>query len=128
MKQLRVAAGAELDDTPELRSWARTPPRDEPSVVFGRVDADARLVDDADGDRVAGLEHAELLELLGGLERGGGKRAELQQEVAAIGVEAEVQVGDRGRGRARAREGRRDDTGSGSARSRAPARAGCRPP
>ena len=57
------------------------PPRDEAPVVLGCVDADARLGDDADGDRVAGLEHPELLELLGGLERGGGQRAELEQEL-----------------------------------------------
>ena len=73
-------------------SPASPPPCDEPAVIFGGVDADARLVDDADGDRVAGVEHAKLLELLGGLERGRGKRPERQQEVAAIGVEAEVQI------------------------------------
>src|SRR4051812_45140440 len=47
-----------------------SPPFHEPPVVLRRVDADARLVDDADGDRISGLEDAELLELLGGLERG----------------------------------------------------------
>ena len=83
----------------------RPPALDEAAVIFGRVDADARLVDDADGDRVAGLEHAELLELLGGFERRGGKRAEVEQELAAIGVEAQVKVGDRRR-RCRSRVGK----------------------
>src|ERR1700722_6078518 len=76
---------------------AEPPPRDEPSIIFGCVDTHAWLVDETDRDRGAGFEYTELLEVLGGLQRGGGKRPEPQEEVAAIGVEAQVQIRDRTR-------------------------------
>ena len=45
---------------------------------------------------MAGLEDAELLELLGRLQRGGGQRGQAEQEVAAVGVEAQVEVAPSG--------------------------------
>ncbi len=65
-------------------------------VVLRRVDADAWLIDDADGDRVAGFEDAKLFELLGGFEGRAGQGTDCQQELAAVGVKAQVEVGDGG--------------------------------
>src|SRR5580693_47833 len=79
---------------------AEPPALDESAVILRSVDADARLVDQADGDGVAGFEHAELLELLGGLQRRRRKRAETKQELSAVGVETEVQIGNWRLGRA----------------------------
>src|SRR5262249_41805115 len=45
------------------------PPLHETPVVLGRVAADARLLDDSRGAGVAGVQDAELFELLGALER-----------------------------------------------------------
>ena len=79
---------------------AEPPALDEAAIILRGVDADAGLVDQADGDRVARFEHTELLELLGGLQRRRRKRAETKQKLAAVGVETEVQIGNRRRGRA----------------------------
>ena len=46
-----------------------SPPLHEPAVIFRRVDADAWLLDDADGDGITRFQHAKLFELLGGLQR-----------------------------------------------------------
>ena len=43
------------------------PPVDKPLVILSGVDADACLVDEVDGDGVAGLENPKLLELFRGL-------------------------------------------------------------
>ena len=73
---------ADVGDTPETQDepcgFARdvsreasspgTTPFDEPVVILGRVDPDARLLNDPDGDRVPRFENAELLQLLGPLE------------------------------------------------------------
>ena len=53
------------------------------------------VLDDADENRAARLQHAELLELLGLLQRRGRQRGEFQQHVAAIGVNAQVLVEER---------------------------------
>ncbi len=46
---------------------AALPPLDKAAIVFGRVDADAGLGDQTDGNRMAGFEHSKLLEFFGGL-------------------------------------------------------------
>ena len=61
-------------------------------VVLRRVDAEGRLVDHADEDRMAGLQDAKLFELLDLLQAGRRHGGELQEEVAAIGVEPDVLV------------------------------------
>src|SRR5687768_5009559 len=76
-----------------IRSMRRPPALDEVAVILGRVDPDARLVDDPDGDRPPRLEDAELLEPLGRLEWGRGEVGQLEQEFATIGVQAEVEIG-----------------------------------
>jgi hypothetical protein len=87
------------------------PALDKPAAVLGRVDPDAGLVHEADGDRVAEFEDAELLQLLGLFE--GGERPERQQEVAAISIEAQVEEAE-----GRAGGGRRGGRGSGSGRNK----------
>jgi hypothetical protein len=47
-----------------------TPPLHKSAVIFRRVNPDAWLLDDADGDGLTRFQHAQLLELFGRLERG----------------------------------------------------------
>ena len=68
---------------------------DEGRIVGRRIDAGGGVVDDADQDRAAGLQHAELLELLGLFERRRRQRGDFEQRLAAIGVDAEVLEEDR---------------------------------
>ena len=64
--------------------------RDKRRVIGRSVDADRRFVDDADEDFVAILQNPQLLEIFQLLQRRAGQRGEFQQEIAAIGVQAEV--------------------------------------
>ena len=76
--------------TPPSDLSSRSLPRDERRVVGRRVDAAGGVLDDADQDRAAGLQHAKLLELLGLFERRRRQRGDFEQHVAAVGVDAEV--------------------------------------
>ena len=60
--------------------------------IVGRVDAERHRADDLDVDAHAGLERAQLLELLAPFQRRRGKRHEALQRGAAIGVEADMMV------------------------------------
>src|SRR5688572_2154198 len=62
----------------------------EAFVVFRRVHAGGGVGDDADLDALAEAEDAQLLELLQSLQRRGRRLGEPHEEVAAVGVEADV--------------------------------------
>ena len=68
---------------------------DERRVVGRRIDAAGGVIDDGHQDRAARLQHAKLLELLRLLERRRRHRGDLEQRLAAIGVDAEVLVKQR---------------------------------
>ena len=53
------------DDCIISRHITRLPPLNESSVVLRRIDPHAGLIHNPDRDRVAGLQHTELLQLLG---------------------------------------------------------------
>src|SRR5215207_5463843 len=58
----RLHSGPPDAESITLSSLPCPPPRYKRPVILGRVDADGRFVDYADGDVVAGVEDAELLE------------------------------------------------------------------
>ena len=71
----------------------------ERPVVVRRVDAECRLVDHPDQDGVARLEDAKLFEFFDLLQLRRRHRRQLQQELAAVGVQADVLIERRRTGR-----------------------------
>ena len=65
-------------------------PLDKRPVILRRVDANRRLIDDADQERVAVVQNAELLEILNPLDRCPRQLGQAQEKVAAINIKANV--------------------------------------
>src|SRR5579862_9766594 len=77
---------------PLLNNYTILYPGQERLVILRRVDAGRIGLNDADFDREAGFERAELFEFFEFFKQRGGKIFVTEQKRAAVGVEAEVMV------------------------------------
>ena len=68
------------------------PPLHKHPIILRRVDAEGRLVNHADNDGIAGLQHPQLLQLLDLLKPGGPPGRQFQEKLAAIGVQSHMLV------------------------------------
>ena len=97
----RKTRGAEIIIPPFPQKRKRFLPfgqqSDEPGVIFGSVDPDRRLVDDADQDRLPLVENAELFEPLGLLVKRLRRLREGKEEIAPVSVKTDMLVVKRGR-------------------------------